>query len=131
MTVRHRLGRADVDVRRLRAELSAALGVSVHLLVRRPTPDDPDGDLQLEDAAGARLDVDPAVVAAVLAAHAPARTSARQALDEFDGAETPAERLGALRGWLARAVAVEQAHTAGVAALHAAVRAEQRQEEAR
>lgn len=108
MSVRHELRREDVDLTRLRGELSTRLGFEVELVSRTPTTDDPDGVLIVEDAAGGtRIDVDPAVVAEVVAAHAPRVSAAREALAALRAADTVPGRLAAVEGYLARLVAEE------------------------
>lgn len=74
---RHPFGRTDIDLTRLRAELSARLGRRVELLTSAPTVEEPGGVLIVEDPdTGEHLDVDPVVVASAVAevAAAPVRS---------------------------------------------------------
>lgn len=102
MTVRHPLLRDDVRMSQLRDELSTRLGRRVELVAQRPTEDEP-GVLIVEDPDTAEwLDVDPAVVAEVVAAHTPppARSREEEALAELDAASSPATKFEALRRYL-------------------------------
>jgi hypothetical protein len=83
----------------------------VELLTSEPTGDRP-GELILENPdTGQHLDVDPAVVAAAIAATPAApKTNEQQFLDEFDAARDINGKLLALRNYIARSVDAAQAN---------------------
>lgn len=106
---RHPFGRTDIDLTRLRAELSARLGRRVELLTSAPTVEEPGGVLIVEDPdTGEYLDVDPAVVVEVVAEQRPPLSVDEQAIAEFDAAVTPQEKLQVWRGWLGQRVVAER-----------------------
>lgn len=111
VTVRHDFPLVPIHVPTLCDDLAARLGRAVDLVTRRRSGDDP-GVLIVQDrATGQRLDVDPAVLAGVVSAHIPPparRSSGRQALDEFDVADTPTGKLLALRNHIARQVEADE-----------------------
>jgi hypothetical protein len=106
---RHPLNRADIDLNALLADLRTRLGQPVEMLTSPPTDDEP-GVLILEDPkTGEHLDVDPAVVAAAVAASPRARKSnERQFLDDFDAAPNVAGQLRAMRNYIARRAADDE-----------------------
>ncbi len=111
--IRHPFDHDDAHLPTLKAELSARLGYPIELLTSEPTDADPAGVLLVEDPiTGEQLDVDPSVVAAVVAEHLPPSppiTPEALALVEFDAAGTVAARLAVFRSYLERSVGSQAA----------------------
>lgn len=112
MLVRYPIRRRDIRLGQLAAEITALVGRAVVLTVDETEPDDEPDQLAVVDETGQPVAVDPARLDTLIATHTPApppRSSAEQALDDFDTALTPAGKLAALRGYVAReAGAAEQ-----------------------
>lgn len=107
--IRHPFNRDDIDLSALRDALVTRLGQPVELLTGKPTGADPNGVLIVERPdTGEHLDVDPAVVAEVVAAQPAVMSLDEQAIAQFDAAQSVAGRIQAWRDHLGRRVAADQ-----------------------
>lgn len=114
MTTRHPFTPVPgMDYAKLRAKLAERLGFPVETLTSEPV--DGPGVLIVEDPkTGEHLDIDPELVAAVLAeiTTAPVRSSEERALAEMQAARTVVEKVAALEDYFGRTVAVAATHRA-------------------
>lgn len=117
----HLVTRKQIDPVQLQEDLIRRLGHDVTITLRMPSDTEP-GYLQVLDVRnGLALDVDPALLDAVIEQNAPPETNAQRFLREFDGAEGVEGQLLAMRDYIARDVAEQEHHDAGARRLHAQV----------
>lgn len=107
--IKHKVNRSDIDFSQLSKELSTALGKSVGVSLTAPA--DQGGELIVVDnVSGAWLDVDPAVVAAVITAHVappPPVTPVAALANALGSASSLADLKSALTGFAGAVVAQE------------------------
>lgn len=107
----YQVTRTDLDPVQLQEDFVRQLGHDVTITLRQPTDTKP-GLLRVQSVEnGVDLDLDPAVVRAVVAENAPPETNAQRFLREFDAAADVNTKLTAIRDYVARDV-VEEEHQA-------------------
>lgn len=114
----HLVTQKEVDPVQLQEDLVRRLGEDVTVTMRLPSDTEP-GYLRVQDVRnGADLDVDPAVLAEVLAENAAPESAGRRFLREFDAAETEGGKLLALRDYIARDIAEAEHRHVGQQRMH-------------
>lgn len=105
----YQVTRTDLDPVQLQEDFVRQLGHDVTITLRQPTDTKP-GLLRVQSVEnGVDLDLDPAVVGAVVAENAPPETNAQRFLREFDAAADVNTKLTTIRDYVARDV-VEEEH---------------------
>lgn len=107
----YQVQRTDLDPVQLQEDFVRQLGHDVTITLRQPTDTKP-GLLRVQNVEnGLDLDLDPAVVQAVVAENSPPETNAQRFLREFDAAADVDGKLTTIRDYIARDV-VEEEHQA-------------------
>lgn len=108
MSERHEITRADIDPDQLRAALSTRLGRRVETVLR-PASDTEPGRLTVEEPDGSVVDLDPAVVAEVLASLPVLQSEEQRLVADIDAAATVLGKVTAIRDFYARRVSESEA----------------------
>jgi hypothetical protein len=111
--IRHPLGRTGLNLTEVKRALGERLGRPVELVTQDPVTDlGAPGELIVEDrGTGEWLDVDPALVAEVIATapeRVPAVSAEERARNRFDAATTIPEKLAAFRSYLGERIDEQQ-----------------------
>jgi len=117
----HLVTRKQIDPVQLQEDLIRRLGRDVTITLRMPSDSEP-GYLRVLDVRnGVPLDVDPALLDAVIEENSSPETNGQRFLREFDGSDGVEGQLLALRDYIARDVVAQEHQDAAQRRMHAQV----------